>query len=234
MAGCDGPSLIDIGERAHESHRSPGSWSVFSDRSDKPIDVDDESILKDHSVRVDGNELRCATGAVVFHRGGKDTERRTALVAEGNSEAVALLVEGQPVARIDVGALEGGLDRGDPDILGAGILNQRLQSWKSVRVAATAPMLVEKKKPVPRAELLQSERRAFLSLSIDPIGDREFGSRLSCDALGHGYTRNSDCGGVTPSLRPQDRARGTNGIAVESAGKAMISITARYAARPAG
>jgi hypothetical protein len=196
LAGSDGPSLIDIGERAHASHTSPGSWSVFSDRSDKPIDVDGESILKDHSVRVDGNEPRCAAGAVVFHRVGKDAERRTALVAEGNSEAVALLVEGQLVARIDVGALECGLDCGDPDILGAGILNQRLESWKSVRVAATAPMLVEKEEPVPRAELLQGERRAFLSLSIDPIGDREFRGRLSSDALGHDYTRSSDCGEV--------------------------------------
>jgi hypothetical protein len=42
-------------------------------------------------------------------------------------------------------------------------------------------MLVEKEKPVPRAELLQSERRAFLSLSIDPVGDREFGS--GCPAM---------------------------------------------------
>jgi hypothetical protein len=57
-------------------------------------------------------------------------------------------------------------------------------------------MLVEKEKPVPRAELLQGERRAFLSLSIDPVGDRELRGRLSSDALGHGYHRNSDCGGV--------------------------------------
>jgi hypothetical protein len=127
-------------------------------------------------------------------------------MAEGNSEAVALLVEGQLVARIDVGALECGLDCGGPDILGAGILNQRLESWKSVRVAATAPMLVEKEKPVPRAELLQGERRAFLSLSIDPIGDREFGSRLSCDALSHGYTRSSDCGEVH-AVAGLDRSR---------------------------
>jgi hypothetical protein len=55
---------------------------------------------------------------------------------------------------------------------------------------------VEKEKPVPRAELLQSERRAFVSLNIDPVGDRELGSMPSCDALGHGYTRNSDCDGV--------------------------------------
>jgi hypothetical protein len=34
---------------------------------------------------------------------------------------------------------------------------ERLESWKSVRVAATAPMLVEKEKPVPRAELVQRE-----------------------------------------------------------------------------
>ena len=40
--------------------------------------------------------------------------------------------------------------------------------------------------------------------------------------------------GCTPSLRPHDRARGTRGIAVESAGKAVISITAHNAARPAG
>ena|SRR5262249_3061268 len=54
---------------------SPGIWSVFSDRSDKPIDVDGESILKDHSVGIDGNEPRCAAGAVVFHRRGIGTER---------------------------------------------------------------------------------------------------------------------------------------------------------------
>jgi hypothetical protein len=71
-------------------------------------------------------------------------------MAEGNSEAVTLLVEGQLVARIEVGALECGLDCGDPDIRSVGILNQRLESWKSVRVAATAPMLVEKEKPVRR------------------------------------------------------------------------------------
>ena len=40
--------------------------------------------------------------------------------------------------------------------------------------------------------------------------------------------------GCTPSLRPHDRARGTRGIAVESAGKTVISITAHNAARPAG
>jgi hypothetical protein len=113
-----------------------------------------------------------------------DTERRTALMAEGNPEAVTPLFQGYLVARIDVGVLECGLDCGDPDILGTGILNQRLESWKSVRVAATAPVLVEKEEPVPHAEFLQGERRAFLSLSIDPVGDREFGSRLSCDALG--------------------------------------------------
>lgn len=63
-------------------------------------------------------------------------------------------------------------------------------------MAATAPMLVEKEKPVPRAELLQGERRAFLSLSVDPVGDREFRGRLSCDALIHGSIRNSDCGAL--------------------------------------
>src|SRR5437763_433637 len=36
--------------------------------------------------------------------------------------------------------------------------------------------------------------------------------------------------GCTPSLRPHDRVRGTSGIAVESPGKAMISITPRNAA----
>lgn len=102
-----------------------------------------------------------------------------------------------------------------------------------MRVAAAAPVLVEKEKPVPRAELVQGERRALLSLGIDPVGDREFGGGLSCDALSHGYTRNSDCGGVH-ALRPHDHPRGTSGIAVESAGKAMISITTRNAARPAG
>lgn len=68
-------------------------------------------------------------------------------------------------------------------------------------------MLVEKEKPVPRAELLQSERRAFLSLSIDPVGDFEFRGRLSCDALGHGYTRNSDCGGVYAGASSRPRSR---------------------------
>jgi hypothetical protein len=98
-----------------------------------------------------------------------------------NPKAVTLLVQAQLVARIDVGALESRLDRDEPDILGVGILNQRLESWKSVRAAATAPMLVEKGKPVPRAELLQSERRAFLSHGIDPVGDREFGR--GCPAM---------------------------------------------------
>jgi hypothetical protein len=65
-----------------------------------------------------------------------------------------------------VSALECRLDCADPDIRGAGILKQRLESWKSVRVAATAPMLVEKVKRVPRAELLQSERRSFPLASI--------------------------------------------------------------------
>ena len=54
-------------------------------------------------------------------------------------------------------------------------------------------MLVEKEKPVPRAELLQGESRAFFSHSIDPAGDREFRGRSSCDALGQECTRNSDC-----------------------------------------
>ena len=38
--------------------------------------------------------------------------------------------------------------------------------------------------------------------------------RLSCDALGHCYTRISDCGGCTPALRPHDRARSTSAIAL--------------------
>lgn len=77
------------------------------------------------------------------------------------------------------------------------------------------------------SEFLQSERRVILSLSIDPVGDCGFKGRLSCDALGHSYTRNSDCGGCTPALRPHDHARGTSVIAVELAGKAVIvSITA--------
>ena len=75
-------------------------------------------------------------------------------------------------------------------------------------------MLLEKVKPAPRAELLQSERRSFPS-AYDPVGDRAFGGRLSGDALGHGYTRNSDVA-CTPALRPHDRARGTSVIAVES------------------
>ena len=61
---------------------------------------------------------------------------------------------------IGLGALECGRDYGDPNIRGAGVLNQRLESWKSVRVAA--PMPEEKGRPVLRAELLQRERRAFL------------------------------------------------------------------------
>jgi hypothetical protein len=169
MAGSNGRALVDVGERALASHTSRG-WPVFSDRSDKPIDVNGEPILQDHPVKIDSYEPRCAAGTVVFHRGGKDVERRTALVAEGNSEAVALLVEGQLVARIDVGALEYSLDCCDPEIPGAGILKQRLNGWKSVRVAAGAPMLVEEEEPVPRAELLQGESRAFLSRSIDPVG----------------------------------------------------------------
>jgi hypothetical protein len=67
LAGSDCSSLIAIGERAHASHTSPGGWSVLSDRSDKPIDVDGESILKDHSVRVDGNEPRCAAPGTLSH-----------------------------------------------------------------------------------------------------------------------------------------------------------------------
>ena len=139
------------------------------------------------------------------------------------------------MARCSDRAGECGRDCGDPDVLGAGILNQCLKSWKSVRVAATAPILVEKEKPVPRAELLQSERRAFLSLSTDPVGDCEFRGRLSCDALGRGYTRKIlIAAGCTPSLQPHDRARGTSVIAVELAGKAMISITTCNTGLPGG
>jgi hypothetical protein len=53
-----------------------------------------------------------------------------------------------------------------------------------------------KEEPVPRAELLQGESRAFLSLSIDLVGDREFKGKLSSDALDHDYTCSSDCGEV--------------------------------------
>jgi hypothetical protein len=56
-------------------------------------------------------------------------------------------------------------------------------------------MLVEKEEPVPRAELLQGESRAFPP-NIDPVGDREFRGRLSSDVLGHDYTRSFDCGEV--------------------------------------
>jgi hypothetical protein len=55
-----------------------------------------------------------------------NAERRAALVAEGNSEAVALLVQGQLVTRVDLGALKRGLGRSKSDVLGAGILNQCL------------------------------------------------------------------------------------------------------------
>lgn len=47
-----------------------------------------------------------------------------ALMGDGNPRAVALLVQGQLVARIDVGALECGLDCGDSEACGAGILDQ--------------------------------------------------------------------------------------------------------------
>jgi hypothetical protein len=77
--------------------------------------------------------------------------------------------------------------------------------------------------------------RSDKPIGIDPIGDREFGSRLSCDGLRHGCTRNSDCGGVhADASASRHLARGTSSIAVESAGKAIISITARNAALPAG
>jgi hypothetical protein len=92
--GSNGRALVDIVERAHASHTSRGGCSVFAGRSDKPIDVDGESILHDQPVRIDCYEPRCAARAVVFHRGGMDAERRTALVPERNSEAVALLVQG--------------------------------------------------------------------------------------------------------------------------------------------
>src|SRR3954452_16394194 len=45
--------------------------------------------------------------------------------------------------------------------------------------------------------------------------------------LAHGYTPNSNWGGCMAALRPHDRTRGTNVIAMEWTGKAMIvSITA--------
>lgn len=68
-----------------------------------------------------------------------------ALVDDGNPYAVTLLVEGQVVAHIDVGAFECGLGCGDSEVLGAGILNQRPESWKFVRVVATGPNLEEKR-----------------------------------------------------------------------------------------
>lgn len=40
--------------------------------------------------------------------------------------------------------------------------------------------------------------------------------------------------GRSPALLPHDRASGTSGIAAEAAGKALMSITAPNAARPAG
>lgn len=53
-----------------------------------------------------------------------DSARRTALAGHGNPGAVAILVDGQPVARIDVGALKCVPGWGDFEVLGVGILNQ--------------------------------------------------------------------------------------------------------------
>jgi hypothetical protein len=103
-----------------------------------------------------------------------------------------------------------------------------------MRVAATAPMLVEKEKPVPRAEFLQCERRAFLSLSIDPVGDMNSGAGCPAMLCVMAVLAILIAAGCTPWLRPHNLGRGTKCIAVGSAGKAMISITARNAARPAG
>ena len=105
---------------------SRSSWTALAERSGKPVGVDDDSVLQNHAVGVDRYEPRRAAGAVVFHRHGRNAERRAALVAEGNSEAVALLVQGQLVTRVDLGALKRGLDHSKCNVLGAGILNQCL------------------------------------------------------------------------------------------------------------
>jgi hypothetical protein len=92
-------------------------------------------------------------------------------------------------------------------------------------MAASAPMWVENSSLWRAPSSFQGERRALLSVSIDPVRDREFGGRLSFDALGHVYARNPDCREVQPAgcglATPSRR-----GIAVKFAGKAMISITA--------
>lgn len=67
-----------------------------------------------------------------------------ALVGDG-SGAVALLVEGQLVTRIDVGPLDAVWTAAFPTSPFAGIVSQPLENWRSVRVVAIAPTLKEER-----------------------------------------------------------------------------------------
>jgi hypothetical protein len=57
-------------------------------------------------------------------------------------------------------------------------------------------MLIEKEKPVPLAELLQSDRRAFLPNGIDPVEDGEFEEQAVLRWSESWLSRSSDSGEV--------------------------------------
>ena len=95
-----------------------------------------------------------------------------------------------------------------------GVLKQRLERWKSMRVEATAPMLVESE-VCAVVRLRQSGRRSFRPSR----GPRVHG-QVVLQSFGEGYTRNSDFGGVyagasasRPRSRHQRYCREINGAA---------------------
>jgi putative ABC transport system substrate-binding protein len=80
--------------------------------------------------------------------------------------------------------------------------------------------------PILAAELARRPVAVIFAAGIPPV--------LAAAIHMHGLRRLTAAAGCTPLLRPHDRARGTSVTAVESAGKAMISIMARNAVRSAG
>lgn len=82
------------------------------------------------------------------------------------SGAVALMVEGQLVARIEVGPLDAVWTAVFPRSSFAGIVSQTLENWKSVRVGSHRTNTERREKPVARGEFLVRGERSFPRASI--------------------------------------------------------------------
>jgi hypothetical protein len=125
---------------------SPG-LSIEREHEPKGVDegfgVELERIEQDLMAGCDSNEPGRSAGPIVCHDGRKLAAGPGSGMAEGNVEAVALLVLGYPFEAVHVEILECRLDRRETDSFPVEMVHQPGKGWKAVRVTAGAGVLEE-------------------------------------------------------------------------------------------